>query len=796
MAEDPTPLDQAPPLDAEEPPYLKIPAELGQIVIGHQEWLNTNKKRGAQAQIDGYDFAYLDLTNVNLPQALLKESDFKGANLTGATFRGAELRGARFFQADLLKVNFRDADLTDADLSGAKNLTASQLGGANLTNAKLPEVLGKFEDLSNIAEASKNAAHVFITMLAACVLSWLTVASTTDVGLITNTPTSTLPVIGTVLPIVGFYVAAPILLLAVYVYFHITLARLWEGLTALPAVFPDGRRLDQVAYPWLLNGLVCLYFYRLRDKNKRPPFAWSQFFLALMLAWGLVPLTISLLYLRYLTRQDWPVTLENIVLLALAAGFGLRSFLLARRILSGRECWSPRTDIGCVAASILLFMIVLIFAFGSIFAFPESIDEDLRKGEREKIPRIWVTAGCSSRGTELKIAQEFRIQLPGSLKFLHLFPYEIHATGLRRAIPKVFQSLPLPFGPFANLAEAEVSTKPANWTNEEKALELVRAAPLKGRNLRYADGYRAFLVRADLRQADLTRAFLYKADLRRAQLEFAKLRGADLQGADLQGANFRKAGLVDAKLQGANLQQANLQQANLVGADLEGAKLQRAELKWARLGDASLHSAELHNADLLGAKLQHADLGGANLTEAKLQGADLEGANLTEASLQQAKLCGVRGVSEDQVKAANCWPLAFYDPSILKMLGFPKDHNNRLKPKGLQDQWDLTNYNLQGADLRGAKLQGAKLQGANLQGANLRNVELYNTDLRGANLQDANLEEAIMYRADLHGANLKNANLHKAKDLTREQLKSAVMDEHTQLPDDLKDLVPSVLKKP
>jgi uncharacterized protein YjbI with pentapeptide repeats len=191
MDEETTPLAQALELDVKEPPYLKTPTELAQILVDHQEWLDTRGKTGTLNQLDWYAFAHLDLANGNLKQALLKEANFKGANLTGATLRESGLSGAQFYQANLLRADLRDADLRESDLSGAENLKVSQLGGSDLTDAKLPEVLSKFEDLDNIAEASKNAAHVFITMLAACVLSWLTVATTTDVGLITNTPTST-----------------------------------------------------------------------------------------------------------------------------------------------------------------------------------------------------------------------------------------------------------------------------------------------------------------------------------------------------------------------------------------------------------------------------------------------------------------------------------------------------------------------------------------------------------------------------------------------------------------------------
>jgi hypothetical protein len=49
------------------------------------------------------------------------------------------------------------------------------------------------------------------------VYSWLTIATTTDVRLVTNSASSPLPIIGTEIPVVGFY-WAPALLLAMYLY--------------------------------------------------------------------------------------------------------------------------------------------------------------------------------------------------------------------------------------------------------------------------------------------------------------------------------------------------------------------------------------------------------------------------------------------------------------------------------------------------------------------------------------------------------------------------------------------------
>ena len=46
-------------------------------------------------------------------------SDFSGANLSGAQFQQADLRNARFVDADIEGANFCGADLRAADFSGA-----------------------------------------------------------------------------------------------------------------------------------------------------------------------------------------------------------------------------------------------------------------------------------------------------------------------------------------------------------------------------------------------------------------------------------------------------------------------------------------------------------------------------------------------------------------------------------------------------------------------------------------------------------------------------------------------------
>src|SRR5205085_6014740 len=79
------------------------------------------------------------------------------------------------------------------------------------------------------------------------------------------------------------------------------------------------------------------------------------------------------------------------------------------------------------------------------------------------------------------------------------------------------------------------------------------------------------------------------------------------------------------------------------------------------------------------------------------------------------------------------------------------------------------------ADLSGATLAGADLSGADLSGANLSGTDLRNTILTNANL----------LVADLHNAVLIGANLRGARNLTPQQLCSAIYDGTTQFDADV-----------
>lgn len=591
------------PPPAGQPRSVVDPERLSAILESHRTWLASDGKQGRCADLAGLNLRGADLSSVDLRGAKLAGADLRDSELSSARLRGADLTGADLRNAHVAGTIFRDVMLRDADLSQVRGLLGSQLGGADLVNARLPEAVLRFEGLANAADASKNSQGIFASMLFVCAYAWLTIASTTDAQLLNNAApaSSRLPILGVDIPLVRFYLAAPLLLFCLYIYFHLGLQRLWEELADLPAVFPDGRALDKKAYPWLLNSLINAQFPRLNAS--RPQLTRWQGRISILLAWGVVPATLLLLWARYLRCHDWLITVEQIVLLSLSLGVGVGLYRLAVATLRGAErrpfawgrAWKDARTSSLLITSTSALMLSVV-TFGSINGVNPELDV---RGVR--LPEV--------RGL-------------GVLDLRHWVPEALVALG---------------FVPFANLDNGDISLKPANWrgartidqVTHDQEIGLVKGADLGARNLRYSKAFGAFFVNAYLRWSDLQ-----GSDLREADLRGADLRDTVLDRANFNDAFLHKVDLTRARMVGTRMKRAQLQGAELDNADLRNAELIDAVLAPLPLAEprrSSLREVNLSGADLTGADLSGADLQGANLRLTKLDRADLRGADLTDA---------------------------------------------------------------------------------------------------------------------------------------------------------------------
>lgn len=501
-------------------------AELGRVVESHGEWL-ANGERGERAVLTGRD-----LRGVVLAGADLRRADFSHSDLTGADLAGATLRHAVFDETILQDTRLHEADLADAALAKAQCLSGKSLAGAILTNADLPAAVAKFEALDATWEIASRASNTFIGLLAACVYCWLAIGTTTDVRLITNSASSPLPVLGTEIPIVGFFWAAPLILLGAHLYIHLYLQRLWQGYARLPAVFPDGMALDQKAYPWLLSSLVQFNLSRLRGRQRLS--TCFDHMLCVILAWWVVPFTLAVFWLRYLPRHDWVGTVWHIVIIALAVAASHLTYYLARRTL--RELAHPR---------------------------PDSYVDDGRSA--------WRHGGHAMKryrpnAATLGVAAALALVSVGAINGA---PGRLGGEIPDRLVPDLFRALG--FRAMADFRDVAVSEKPVPWTGRE--VEEVAGAVLPEADLRFADGRKAFLVNANLRSANLEGADLQKANLEGADLDESLLAGADLGKANLRNVNLEESDLRGVDLTFADLSGSVLTRALVEGADFNGAKL-------------------------------------------------------------------------------------------------------------------------------------------------------------------------------------------------------------------------------
>jgi uncharacterized protein YjbI with pentapeptide repeats len=570
--------------DENQPEYSEISKEkLKKILEDHKKWVESDGKEGVRIELRNANMQGAELLEANLQEAILFRANLKKANLIGANLKGAELLEANLQEAILYQANLKQAFLYDANLQEAKltgaNLQEAYLLNANLKNAtlngivgitnaklqfanlegaigllgnefaqadvkgtKLPNYIKEFKALDIVEKTSENARKIFFAMLLGCVYSWLTIATTTDVRLLTNTASSPLPIIGTEIPIAWFYIAAPLVLICIYFYFHLYLIKLWEALSGLPAIFPDGKRLDERAYPWLLNGLVRRYFEKLR--TDRPLISHVQEWITIFLSWWVVPITMIAFWLRYIPRHDWWGTSFHIVLIVVSVAFSIifhRICVLIFEIkkkdkLSIYKFWNDRRLYYGLGVVIVGF-IFLLLSYGSINGqSPISINSKMLIYRYDK-----------------KSITEYEFEIVNlNLGDVHHFEYKFF-------VPWFFNKFG--YNVFADMREDYVSERPINYLEllEKNKLKTIRGAKLRNCNLESSYMSKAFLVNSDLRYSNVKAALLMEADLqyinaRKADFSYSWLVAANLKGADLKYANFYKTVIDGAILQDANLE--------------------------------------------------------------------------------------------------------------------------------------------------------------------------------------------------------------------------------------------------
>jgi uncharacterized protein YjbI with pentapeptide repeats len=630
-----------------EPQRLYKDWAFDEKLASHAEWAESHGRLGQRADLSGAELEASDLISVNLRLADLHDANLRASDLLLADLRDACLVRADLEEACLVGANLEGANLEGASLETAMGLVPRQFAGANLRDALLAPHLMEFDAVTAFARESKNAFRYFSMMTGASVLSWLLIAKTRDAQLLTDS--AIIPFLhsraaAAALPTAEAYLIVPVAIFVLYVLFHFHLQRLWDSVVELPAIFPDGHTLGDSG-PGIISGLLRTHFRWMNPDPSSTRLVEKSASLAA--AYGIVPITLLLFWIRYLTRQEIHGTILQAMLATTAAGMALYATLKSgkpQERWAFENKWANRAiakikAINPISAAACLAVLLLLLSGGVIFGVPH---------DRARAPQF----GLAS---------------------------------VRRWAPDAF--FWMAYDPYPDLTEASISRRPAGWNGSDGQVASVDGMRANNAKFRYAQAYGAFFANAHLWRADFQGAFLSEADFRDADLGQSNLRfavmdhaqlnhanldrsnldGADLRRADLREANLSYTSLENAILVDARMDSASLYTAKAVGATLTRAVLEKADLREAYLVGAHMDHADLRNAYLWSARLPGADLGGAQLQNAIFIDADLDGANLggamltgtvmngavlTGTSLEGADLRGALGLSAGQICSA------------------------------------------------------------------------------------------------------------------------------------------------
>ncbi|MGH9718461.1 MAG: pentapeptide repeat-containing protein [Candidatus Acidiferrales bacterium] len=578
---------------------------LEEKLASHLEWLDSHGQNGLRADLSDSDLEGQELIGVKLKLADLHDANLRAADLLLADLRDASLIRADMEDSCLVGANLEAANLEGASLETAMGLVPRQIAGANLRDALLPPHIMEFEAAGKFARASRIAWRCFAPLIPLVLISWLIIWKTKDAQLLTDS--ALIPYLhsrtaAAAMPTAQIFLLAPLVILSMYLVFQFHLQKVWDAALELPAIFPDGHPLDDRG-PEIIVGLLRAHFWW--TSRERSSTQWVEKTISILIAYWAVPFTLALFWARYLTMQDLKGTLLQTLVVAIAAGVALHATLKTGRKQehwATKPKWTSRitarlNEVSPAVIASALGTALLLLSIGTLAGVPH---------ERSRAPQY-------------------------------------SATSIRRWAADVFWTVG--FDPYADLTEATMSRKPANWAGTNAQAASVKGPQLNEVKFRYAQAYGVFLVNAHLWQSDFEGAYLSEADLRGADLGHSDLRYAILDGALLSGANLNRAALDGTMLARADLRWANLSYASLVHATLVDSRLNGATLYDARLVSASLARADLEKADLRGsylnaANLDHADLQQALLWSANLPGADLYGAKLQGAVAIDADLRG------------------------------------------------------------------------------------------------------------------------------------------------------------
>jgi len=591
--------------------------------------------------------------------------------------------------------------------------------------------------LEQIAKIAQNARASWFGLLALLVFVGVTLMGHEDTDFFAFGAETELPLVSISVPTVSFFIAAPTLTAALYVYLHIYLRGLWVALAKCPARLARGP-LEERVYPTMLCTSALVVRRWMRHESGKPVEGprTAAVTISFLMVWLLGPVVLGILWWSSTPYHHEWLTLWAAFCFWLALIVGTdglyRLFCLMHSEKSSTYSIFPRPFASprpIIAADLLVVLAIVSWDATEGGRFVPLATANLARAELTHKPAHWMHYDIWLKDQKY----QFRDQE-------NLGPAASDEAWSRDEFAR-FQS------------EAA-----ARWAALTQSLD---SPDLRG---------------ADLRSANLTKAFVSGADLRGARFDGADLRETRFDGADLDGARFDGADLREAWFGGANLSGARFEDADLRGARFDAASLiqtrfLRVNLTSTRFDGADLRGVQFEDADLRAARFDGADVTMARFTRSFMSKTGFRNANLGLAQFDFVDLSSAR------FEGANLHNTWFQTEVYLTSARF--DGATVLGARF--ERADLRWTRFQDADLTGSRFNGANLTGARFDRAHLDETRLDGADLTGVRFDGAHLRETRLSGADLTGVRFDGADLREVRAMTQLQLDSACGDQHTRV---------------
>lgn len=367
-----------------------------------------------------------------------------------------------------------------------------------LRERKKPGVLSQAELYAQVKDSTERNRQFFFIWIAFALYVIVTTVATTDLQLLLPNSTVILPALGIQLPLIGFFLVTPWLVLILHFNLLQNLDSHANKLAEWANTYPNQTPPRSTIPAFLFD------FALLEDGGAFPRLTQIA---AQLVFYAAGPLTIGILLWRFSDYQDLAYTEFQL------AAFVISMVFVVAFTMKLKRKHRLKVSISYFSYFVVYFSIVVMVAMQTGMV-------------------IHLTFGNS------------RPLLFGWLKYDILLP--------RIKIPQNTSLVNLPTDLPSRMA----------LDGKKDVLEWWRSygvrADLKGRSLKYASLLNADLRRANLEMAQLVGADLRFAKLQGANLIDARLNYANLDGAQLQDAAFHKAKLAGASLREAQLHGTHL----------------------------------------------------------------------------------------------------------------------------------------------------------------------------------------------------------------------------------------------